>query len=106
MFFPPYSILTYKVWEEKESLNAILRFKKYVYDKLISLENVYLYDFQVAKDITHDLNNYKDITHYSQSISLWIIDQIYKNNFLLNSENENKIEIDFRQQLNQYQIDF
>lgn len=106
IFFPPYSILTYKDWEEKESLNAILKFKKYVYDKLISLENVYLYDFQVAKDITHNLNNYKDITHYSQSISLWIIDQIYKNNFLLNSENENKIEIDFRQQLNQYQIDF
>lgn len=106
IFFPPYSILTYKDWQEKESLDTILRFKEYIYNKLISLENVYLHDFQIAKDVTHNLANYKDITHYSQNINFWIIEQIVNGNFLLNSENKNKIEMDFRQQINQYEIKF
>lgn len=106
IFFPPYSILTYKDWQEKESLDTILRFKEYIYNKLISLENVYLHDFQIAKDVTHNLANYKDITHYSQNINFWIIEQIGNGNFLLNSENKNKIEMDFRQQINQYEIKF
>ncbi|MDD2896227.1 MAG: hypothetical protein PHG81_09470 [Aliarcobacter sp.] len=106
IFFPPYSILTYKDWQEKESLDTILEFKEYMYNKLIFLENVNLYDFQIAKNITHNLGNYKDITHYSQNINFWIIDQIYNGNFLLNSGNKNKIEIDFRQQINQYKIKF
>lgn len=105
-FFPPYSILTYKDWEEKDSLDTILKFKEYIYNKLITLENVSLYDFQIAKEITHNLNNYKDITHYSQNISFWIIDQIYDGNFLLNSKNQNKSIVQFREQVNQYKIIF
>jgi hypothetical protein len=106
IFFPPYSILTYKDWQEKESLDTILKFKEYIYNKLVFLENVNLYDFQIAKDVTHNLANYKDITHYSQNINFWIIEQIDDGNFLLNSENKNKIEMDFRQQINQYEIKF
>lgn len=106
IFFPPYSILTYKDWQEKESLDTILKFKESIYSKLVFLENVYLYDFQIAKDVTHNLNNYKDITHYSQNINYWIIDQIYNSKFLLNSHNINYVERNFREQINQYQIDF
>lgn len=106
IFFPPYSILTYKDWQEKEILDTILKFKEYIYSKLIFLENVYLYDFQIAKDVTHNLNNYKDITHYSQDVNYWIIDQIYSSNFLLNSYNIGNVERNFIEQVNQYQIDF
>lgn len=32
LFFPPYSILTYKDWQEKDSLDIILQFKEYMYN--------------------------------------------------------------------------
>ncbi|QKF78376.1 hypothetical protein [Arcobacter defluvii] len=106
IFFPPYSILTYKDWEEKESLNTILKFKEYIYDKFLPLSNVELFDFQITKEITHNLNNYKDITHYSQDINYWILEQINKNNFLLNTQNKDNIESTFRNQLIEYKINF
>jgi len=106
LFFPPYSALTYKDWEEKDSLNTILEFKEYMYNKLAALENVSLYDFQIAKEITHNLNNYKDITHYSQDINYWIIDQIYYGNFLITPENQKQNLIFFFDQIKNYNITF
>jgi hypothetical protein len=70
------------------------------------LSNVELFDFQITKEITHNLNNYKDITHYSQDINYWILEQINKNNFLLNTQNKDNIESTFRNQLIEYKINF
>lgn len=106
LFFPPYSILTYKDWEEKGSLDIILKFKQYIYKKLIALDNVNLYDFQIAQNITHNLNHYKDITHYSQTINFWIIDQIYSHDFLITPENQEHNLRSFIDQIREYTITF
>lgn len=106
IFYPPYSILTYKDWEEKKILDTIVAFKEYIFFRLKSLNNVELYDFQIDNDITFNLNNYKDLTHYSQNINDKIILQIYNKKNLLEEENFNENKIKFREQLNSYNVLF
>jgi len=86
IFFPPYSILTHKLFEEKEVLEDVLMFKNYLYETLSSLDNVELYDFQLEKNITHNLNNYKDLGHYHQKINSWILNRIKDKNYLVQNE--------------------
>ncbi len=106
IFFPPYSILTYKDWEEKKILETVLLFKRYIYNNLISLKNVKLYDFQIASEVTHNLENYKDITHYSQNINNWMLTEMINDKFLMNDSLIQDFEIEFRNQINQYIIEF
>jgi len=87
IFYPPYSILTYKLLQKRKLLTDELKFKYYIYQSLKELKNVEIYDFQVAKSITHDLNNYKDLTHYHQKINTWILNQIKERKYLLKEEN-------------------
>ena len=53
----------------------------------IPLKNVTIFDFQTEDKVTHNLNNYKDIVHYSANINNWMIEQIMKKNYLVTSEN-------------------
>jgi len=48
----------------------------------IKYKNVKVYDLQVAKEITHNLDNYTDLSHYSGDINKWIIQQIKNDNYL------------------------
>lgn len=79
IYFPPYAYLW---WEYAENCNCssnILAFKNYVIDKTSTLENVFIFDFQDNKNITENLNNYKDIVHFSPIVSKMIVEEI-KNN--------------------------
>lgn len=106
IFLPPYSILAFKNFEEKKTFNEILTFKKYIFKTLINFENVRIYDFQIEKNITHDLNNYKDLSHYHQKINNWITQQISQDNYLVKKETIDKnIEI-LNKQVREYKIEF
>lgn len=73
VYLPPYSIL-YWYWLEKyNSLDDVLKFKKYIYDKTKNKKNILIFDFQDKKDIISDLNNYKDAVHYSPFINERIV---------------------------------
>ncbi len=87
IFYPPYSILAYKRYHDKGILKDVLLFKKYLFETLQDLDNVHLYDFQIAKQITHNLDNYKDFTHYHQRVTVWILEQIKNNNYRVNKKN-------------------
>lgn len=86
-FYPPYSIITYKQWEKEGILEDILKFKLYVFHRFLEFQNVKLYDFHNAFEITKDLDNYKDFTHYHQNINNWIIEQIKLNKYLVLKNN-------------------
>ena len=66
MFVPPYSILQFVTIRDvsPEALQTIYDFSAYAFPRLLSLPNVTLFDFRVAQDITHDLDNYMDLLHY------------------------------------------
>jgi len=102
VFFPPYSILAFKAFEEKGVLEDVLRFKSYLYEELSKLDNVKLYDFQIDKNITHEFKNYKDLTHYHQDINTCMSEQIEKENYLINSNNADMNSQRFKNQILNY----
>lgn len=87
IFFPPYSILAYKTYEERGQLYNLVEFKKYVVNTLLNYKNVKVYDFQNANKISHNLYNYYDLYHYNKDISHWILQQIENNTYLIDNTN-------------------
>jgi hypothetical protein len=89
IYHPPYSILQhyyyYKV--NRVLFENELYAKKYLFSELGSLKNVKIYDFQQDKNITFNLNNYKDLAHHSEKINDYIINAIAKNNYLVTKDN-------------------
>lgn len=106
LVFLPYSILYFKTLEEREALEDTLKLKKYIFETTKSLPNVELYDFQVAKDITHNLHNYKDLGHYHQKINDWMIDQMAKDHFRLTEKNIDLAINSLKKQTINYKVDF
>lgn len=104
IFYPPYSMLAYKDMQDKRWFKDGMEFKRYVYTTLKKYSNVKIYDFQVAKEFTHDLKNYKDPTHYHQSINKWMLLQIKDENYLLNDENIDSNIQELVEQVNAYSV--
>lgn len=91
LYYPPYSILKFKQFTNRGWFNNALLFKEYVFETVKKYPNVKIYDFQIAKEITHDLNNYKDISHYYQDISHLILEYIREDKYKVTSSNVNEI---------------
>ena len=99
LIFPPYSILTFKDIENKNWLDAALTFRLQVIRSLSHYPNVQIYDFQIVKSITHNLNNYKDLSHYHQDINYWMLEQIKKEKYHVDKTNIKSNNIHLRQQI-------
>lgn len=103
IFFPPYSILRFVhlATEDPEAYEIELRLKKYLIHALASRENVTVHDFQDVEDITHELNNYKDLTHYNAAINARVIDAIaYKTHVVEDAQSIGRLHA----QVEQYDI--
>jgi len=99
IFYPPYSALAYLEWEKQGVSTNVIELKKYIYKTLSKYSNVELYDFQVAKQIVLNLDNYKDSQHYHQKINTWMIDQMINKNFLINKNNIEKYLKTFQKEI-------
>lgn len=84
-FFPPYSMLMYKTLGV--DFEDFINFKKHIVDELLVFQNVAIHDFQSEKKITHNLDLYKDYTHYSPDINTFMLNQFLSSDFKLNSDN-------------------
>ena len=82
-FYPPYSILRFQLWYEyqPERFMNQMEIKTYIYEQLSEYPNVHIYDFQSVKEVTHDLSLYKDVSHYSEDINAWMIEQMAAGNW-------------------------
>lgn len=87
IFFPPYSLLYFKVLEESEIFDDVTDFKRYLVHELSTLPNVTLYDFQIANEITSNLNNYKDTSHYHQKINSRMLEEMSQGKYIVSDEN-------------------
>jgi len=103
-YYPPYSILKYKQFKNRGWFINILLFKKYLFTALSKYSNVKLYDFQTAKEITHNLKNYRDISHYHQKTNQWMLQEIKKDNFRVTSENVEKTNKEISAQINDFNL--
>ena len=69
--FPPYSYLFWEDAKHSNKYDVYNSAKEHMIDKIKQNGGV-VYDFQTA-EITHDLNYYKDTTHYSKNMNSFMI---------------------------------
>ncbi len=75
IYLAPYSILQFVAMRDASpaTLKAVYDFSAYALPRLTQFPNVTLHDFRVAREITHDLNNYGDVVHHSPAIDLKVL---------------------------------
>lgn len=99
IYFVPYTMLWWYYAEKYGKIEEILKFKKYVAEKISNYPNIELYEFQNDLELVDD-NNYKDILHISSRKSKEIVNNIFIKKGLVNNK-EYKIEIEiFKENLN------
>lgn len=104
LFYPPFSVLIHKFLDDRGLFDEEIRLKQYIFDNTRNLENVKIYDFQDLKEITHNLDNYRDMTHYSIEINEYIIDSIAREQHIVNDRNiEQKLE-NLIKQVGEYKV--
>lgn len=68
-FFTPYSALWWKNMINDGLLGKQTEAERVVIEELLKVSNIKLYSFNTMPEITTDLNNYRDITHYASWIN-------------------------------------
>jgi hypothetical protein len=76
LIFPPYSIVVWADFVQRGQLGLSLDFKKYVVQRLEMFPNVRIFDMQWDENITHNLNLYTDIYHFSPAINRLMLDSV------------------------------
>ncbi|MEG0329409.1 MAG: hypothetical protein RR537_04765 [Longicatena sp.] len=101
-FAPPYSMVYwYDVWNGNR-LDSIMEAQKMVYNELLQYDNVKLFYLQDNLDITSNLNNYKDYSHYNGSINKLIVDTMEKDIDRLTYDNINQVLDAWKVSVNNY----
>lgn len=105
IFYPPYSMITYLKESKEERLYKDLEIKEFIERNLLKYKNVELYDFQVAKEITHNLDNYKDYGHYSPKINSLMLKYMFKDKkYLVTKKNYKEYIEDLKEQTKNFKI--
>lgn len=92
IYFPPYSIAEFVIYDKFGSLDANMKLKSHIIQTLTFVRNVELYDFQCAPWIT-DLNQYMDLRHHSHDYNKAIFKAIHDGQYKIQGpyhENELK----------------
>lgn len=76
VYFPPYSILEFKMFEQYNHWNQIIDFKRYMIERLLTYPNVRLYDFQ-NEELICNLDEYMDLRHHSHAYNRRIVEYIH-----------------------------
>ncbi len=58
---------------QRRQLDAVLAFKRFVFAATRDLPNVRIVDLQPLAFVTHYLDNYTDLYHFSPAINEWLI---------------------------------
>lgn len=86
-FFPPYSAVW---WGNKYQVGLVEKWvaaEKYIIEQILPHENIHLFSWNDLFDITTDLNNYKDISHYGEWVNSWMLVQMKQEKGHLTLEN-------------------
>lgn len=104
LFFPPYSILAYvnDFAIDKDRFSERLEFKEAVVRELAGCANCRLYDFESAFELTHDLDNYKDLWHYGPHVNALIVDAIARDEYRIDSMNSQSMLAEFDRSVREF----
>lgn len=79
-FFPPYSAVWWGDLLQKGELLKQIEAEQYVIELILQCDNILLFSFNDAFEITTDLNNYSDLLHYAEHINSYILQQMQQGN--------------------------
>lgn len=88
-FFAPYSAI-YRVAEltyPNDYFHARMQFKREAARRLLEFSNVEVFDFELARDVTQDLDRYADMTHYDLATSTAMLHWIAEGRYRLTHDN-------------------
>lgn len=88
IYFPPYSIGEFMIYDKYGDLDACLELKSHIISTLKNLPNVELYDFQVSPWIDN-LDQYQDVRHHSHEYNRAIMESIHAGRFRIHDYDEN-----------------
>jgi hypothetical protein len=87
LFLTPYSIVYWDYVNQTGEIGKLLQAEQHLIEMLVPYENIYLYSFLDATDITCNLDNYKDIAHYGENINSYILQSMSSGKHRLTQEN-------------------
>lgn len=76
LFFPPYSLLAWEHLGRIGALDGLLTFKRELVAELVKLPNVRVHDFQAWEEVTGQLGNYRDESHYSPVVGQRLLERL------------------------------
>ena len=68
-FFPPYSMAYWGELREDGDLQKQIDIVRFAANLMLECDNIHVYSFAYQLDVTGDLNNYRDVAHYSPDIN-------------------------------------
>lgn len=104
IYFPPYSVLRWvQLYEnDRQKFDAELKLKEYLTKELLGQSNVSIFDFQAVKEVTYNLDNYKDLTHYSGAVDKHILADLLAGRHQLKDGEENNFLNQLRTQIENF----
>ncbi len=86
-FIPPYSIVWWGKQYESGSINRIIEAEEIAISTILQCDNIKLYSWNDQFELTTDLGNYKDPTHYGEWINSYILTSMKNNVGWITQEN-------------------
>ena len=90
VFFPPYSIIQWDDYIRLGQIDAVCEGYRYAMEKWLQYGNVEIYSFMNCPEIITDLNNYREMMHFSERINAYMISEMANGNNRITKENLNK----------------
>jgi len=97
--WPPYSILVWIDFTQRNQLQLTLEFKRYVFEATRGLTNVHIFDLQAERAITHNLDRYTDLYHFDPAVNEWLIESVCKGRNRVDDSNLGEFERHLREQI-------
>ena len=106
VIFPPYSIVVWADFVQRNQLDVSLEFKRHVYQRLHALPNARIFDLQWDADIIQNLDLYTDIYHYNPAINRRMLATACFNDpqYRVTESNLDAFELSLRQQATRVDI--
>ncbi len=105
LFFPPYSICYWDDLDKYSALEWQIDNMQIATELLLECENVHVYSFFDEHEMICNLDNYKDIAHYSEDINVQILDWMANEEHLLTKENYEEYYADMKEFYGNYDFD-
>ena len=106
LFLPPYSIYFWCFQKKLGHLDEYSALRNFLAEEVGKLPNAVLHDLQAEWDIVCNLDNYKDITHYSPAINSEILRNIHSGKYISSGIQVKKSTNLIRKKLEEYDAAF